>query len=133
MQLVLIQFLGVRPARNTCTLGRSCDTSCIQGKMHTVKSAEHGYRVIAPQSAVTPNDILRYAHDPARDVGVPAVDKLPSLPVLVSSGRACLIRVVVWAVTEFFFVTVVLFAREKGSAAQILTYIGFEGPVLIRA
>ena len=63
---------------------------------------------------------------------LPAVDKLPTLPVFVSCGRARLIRIVLWTATELFFVTIILFAGEKGSAAHILSKIGFEGPVLIR-
>ena len=66
----------------------------IQGKMHTVKSTEHRYRVIAPQSAVTPNDLLRYAYDPAGHTRIAGVYKLPTLPVFVSCGRACLIWIV---------------------------------------
>ena len=100
--------------------------------MHAVKSAEHRYRVIAPQSAMTPNDFLRYADDPAGHTRIASVYKLPTLPVFVSCGRACLIRIVLWTRTELFFVTIVLFAGEKGSAADILFNIGFEGPVLIR-
>src|SRR6476469_3906733 len=100
--------------------------------MHTVKCAEHRYRVIAPQSAVTPNDFLRYAHDPAGHACIASVHKLPTLPVFVSCGRARLIRIVLWTGTELFFMTIVLFAGEKGSAAHILFNIGFEGPVLIR-
>src|SRR6476469_7232026 len=100
--------------------------------MHTVKCAEHRYRVIAPQSAVTPNDFLRYAHDPAWHACIAGVHKLPTLPVFVSCGRACLIWIVLRTGTELFFVTIVLFAREKGSAAHVLSKIGFEGPVLIR-
>src|SRR5947208_3018544 len=100
--------------------------------MHAVKSAEHRYRVIAPQSAVTPNDFLRYAHDPAGHACIASVHKLPTLPVFVSCGRASLIWIVLRTATELFFVTVILFAGEKGSAAHILLNIGFEGPVLIR-
>ena len=104
----------------------------IQGKMHAVKSAEHRYRVIAPQSAVTPNDLLRYTHDPAGHTRIAGVYKLPTLPVFVSCGRACLIWIVLRTLTEWFFVTIILFAGEKGSAADVLSKIGFEGPVLIR-
>src|SRR6476660_2642908 len=101
--------------------------------MHTVKCAEHRYRVIAPQSAVTPNDLLRYTHDPAGHTRVAAVDKLPTLPVFVSCGRACVIWIVFRTLAELFFVTIILFAGEKGSAAHVLTNIRFERPVLIRA
>ncbi len=100
--------------------------------MHTVKSAEHRYRVIAPQSSVTPNDLLRYAHYPAGHTRIAAVDKLPTLPVFVSCGRTRLIWIVIRTATELFFVTIILFAGEKGSAAHVLSNIGFEGPVLIR-
>src|SRR6267142_4621137 len=95
--------------------------------MHTVESTEHRYRVIAPQSAVTPNDFLGHAHDPVRHARIAAVDKLTTLPVFVSCGRTCLIRIVIRTRTEWFFVTVILFAGEKGSAAHVLSKIGFEG------
>src|SRR5215831_14651395 len=133
VQFVLVQFLRVRGFGNTRALGRDRSALCIQREMHAIKSAEHGYRVIAPQSAVTPNDLLGYAYNPARHMGIAAVDKLPALPVFISSWRARLIRVVIRAATELFFVTIVLFAGEKGSAAHVLPYIGLEGPVLIRA
>src|SRR6266496_175746 len=100
--------------------------------MHAVQSAEHRHRVIAPQSTVTPNDLLWYAYNPAGHTRVASVDKLPTAPVFVSSGRARIIRIVIWTATELFFVTIVLFAGEKGPAAHVLPNIGFEGPVLIR-
>src|SRR6476660_6124921 len=99
--------------------------------MHTVKGTEHRYRVIAPQSAVTPNDLLRYAHDPAWHTCIASVDKLPTLPVFVSCGRARVIRIVIWTPTELFFVTIILFAGEKGSAVRVLSKIRFEGTVLV--
>src|SRR5258708_30305295 len=74
--------------------------------MHTVKSPEHRYRVIAPQSSVAPNDVLRYAHNPAGHTRVAAVDKFPTAQVFVSCGRARLIRIVIRTPTEFFFVTI---------------------------
>src|SRR5262249_37073108 len=125
--------LGVRGFGNARPLRRHRSTFCVQRKMHTVKSAEHGYRVIAPQSAVTPNDLLWHAYDPARDMCIASVDKLPASPIFVSSGRALLTWSVIGTATELFFVAVVLFAGEKGSAAQVSPYVGFEGPVLIRA
>src|SRR5215471_12530102 len=133
VQLVLIQFLGVWSIGNTCPLRRSSETCCIQGKMHTVKSAEHGYRVIAPQSAVTPNDFLRYAYDPARDACIASVDKFPATPVFLSSWRTRLARSVIGTSTELFFVTIVLLAGEKHSTMHVLSNVGFEGPVFIRA
>src|SRR5215469_510677 len=87
VQLVLIQFLGVWSIGNTCPLRRSGETCCIQGKMHAVKSAEHGYRVIAPQSAVTPNDVLRHTYYPTRHMGITTVDELPPTPVFIASRR----------------------------------------------
>src|SRR5262245_10099572 len=101
--------------------------------MHTVKSTEHGYRVIAPQSAVTPNDLLRDAYDPAWHMGISTVDKLPSLPVLIATRRTRLIRIVIRTATELFFVAIVRFAGEKRSAVQVLPNVRFEGPVFIRA
>src|SRR5215467_4787067 len=101
--------------------------------MYTVKSAEHGYRVIAPQSAVTPNDLLRHAYDPARNMRIASVDKLPTAPVFLSSGRARLAGSVIGTTTELFFMTIVLFAGEKHSVTHVLPDIGFEGPVLVRA
>src|SRR5262249_42729637 len=101
--------------------------------MHTGKGAEHGYGVVAPQSAVTPNDILRYAYYPAGHMRIATIDKLPSPPVLVASGRTRLIRIVIRAATELFFMTVVLFAGEKRSAMHVLPNVGFESPVFVRA
>jgi len=132
-QFVLVQFLSVRGLGKTNRLRRSGYTFCIQGKMYTVKSAEHRYRVIAPQSSVTPNDLLWYTHDPAGNTCIAAVDKLPTAPVFVSCGRTCLTGIVFRTLTELFFVTIVLFAGEKGSAVHVLSNIGFESPVLIRA
>ena len=43
-----------------------------------------------------------------------------------------MIRIVIRTPTEWFFVTIVFFAGEKGAAAHVLLNIGFEGPVLIR-
>src|SRR4029453_8421561 len=100
--------------------------------MHTVKSGEHGYRVVAPQSPVTPNDVLRYAHDPARHTGIAGVNKLPPAPVFLPRGRTRLIRIVIWTGTKWFFVTVVLLAGEKGSVAYVLPKVGLERSVLIR-
>src|SRR5947207_10047616 len=100
--------------------------------MHTVKSAEHRYRVIAPQSSVTPNDLLRHSYDPAGHTSVAAVDKLPTLPVFVSCGTARHIGIILWTRTELFFVAIVLFAGEKGSGAHVSSNVGFEGQVLIR-
>ena len=100
--------------------------------MHTVKSAEHRHRIIAPQTSVTPYDVLRYAYDPAGHTCIASVDKLPTAPVFVSCRRARLIGIVLWTATELFFVTIVFFAGEKGSAAHVLSNIGFEGAVLIR-
>src|ERR1044072_6787397 len=101
--------------------------------MHTVKSTEHGYRVIAPQSAVTPNNFLRHAYNPAGHTCIASVDKLPTVPVFVSCWRTRLIWVVIRTTTELFFVTIVFLARKEGSAADVLPYIGFESPVLICA
>src|SRR4030095_11654913 len=98
--------------------------------MHAVKSAKHRYRVIAPQSSVTPNDLLWYAYDPAGHTCITSVDKLPTAPVFVSCWRTRLIRIVIWTATELLFVTIVLLAGEKGSAQHVLSNIGFEGPVL---
>src|SRR4029077_165233 len=132
-QFVLVQFLSVWGLGNTNRLRRSGHTFCVQGKMHTVKGAEHRYRVIAPQSSVTPNDVLWYAHDPAGHTCIASVDKLPTAPVFVSCRRARLIRIVLWTAAELFFVPIVLFAGEKDSAAHVLPNIGLEGPVFIRA
>src|SRR6266480_7893273 len=72
-------------------------------------------------------------HDPAWNTCIAAVDKFPTAPVFVSCGRACLTWIVFRTPTELFFVTIVLFAGEKGSAVHVLSNIGFESPVLIRA
>src|SRR4029453_8027451 len=98
--------------------------------MHAVQGTEHRHRVIAPQSTVTPNDFLRYAYDPAGDACIASVHKLPTLPVFVSCGRACLTWIVIGTMTELFFMTIVLLAGEKGAAAHILADVSFESPVL---
>src|SRR5262249_33220263 len=133
VQFVLIQFLGVGSFGNTGPFRRDGVTFCVQGKMHAVKRAEHGYRVVAPQSAMTPNDLLRHTYYPARHMGIATVDKLPLLPVLVATCRTRLIGIVIWTATELFFMTVVLFAREKDPTVHVLPDVGFEGPVFVRA
>src|SRR5262245_7994458 len=95
MQFVLIQFFSVGSFGNCGPLRWDRVTLCVQGKMHTVKSAEHGYRVVAPQSAMTPNDLLRHTYYPAGHMGIATVDKLPSLPVLIATRRTRLIRIVI--------------------------------------
>src|SRR6266436_8398016 len=94
-QFVLVQFLSVWGLGKTNRLRRSGYTFRIQGKMHTVKGAEHRYRVIAPQSSVTPNDVLRYTYDPARHTCIAAVDKFPTAPGFISSRRARLAWIVI--------------------------------------
>jgi len=95
--------------------------------MHTVKSAEHRYRVIAPQSAVTPNDFLRYAHDPARHTRIAGVYKLPTVASLRFLWEGVSHPDCNQDPTEWFFVTIILFAGEKGAAAHVLSKISFEG------
>src|SRR5215472_10197104 len=121
MQFVLIQFLRVRSFGNTGPLRWDRSAFCIQGKMHAVKSTEHRNGIVAPQSAVTPNDLLRHSYDPAGHMGISTVDKLPSTPVFVSSARTRLIRIVIWTATELVFVAIVRFAGEKRSAVQVLS------------
>lgn len=132
MQFVLVQSLCIRRFGNANRLRRSRFTFRIQGKMHSVKSGEHRHRVIAPQSSVAPNNFLWHTDDPAGNVGIAGVDKLPALPVFLSSGRARLTWSVIWTVTKLFFMTIVPFAGEKSTAAHVLPKIGFEGSVLSR-
>ena len=66
-------------------------------------------------------------------MSISTVDKLPSTPVFVSSARTRLIWIVIWTATELLFVAIVLFAGKKDSVVHILTYVGLEAPVLIRA
>src|SRR5215467_9578922 len=101
--------------------------------MHAIKSAEHGYRIIAPQSTVAPNDVFRYAHDPAGHTSITGIDKLPALPVFVSGGRTRLPGIVIGTATKLFFVTVVLLAGKKSPTVHVLANVGFKGPVLICA
>src|SRR3954469_24401449 len=58
---------------------------------------------------------------------LPVYTNCQRLPVFVSCGRACLIRIVMQDPTEWFFVTIILFAGEKGAAAHVLSKISFEG------
>src|SRR4029453_6965074 len=96
VQFVLVQFLRVGGLGRANGLRRSGFTFRVQGKMHTVKSGEHRHRVIAPQSAMAPNDVLWYAHDPTGHTGIAGVDKLPPAPVFLPSRRTCFIRIVIW-------------------------------------
>src|SRR5262249_48574688 len=110
VQFVLIQFLGVGSFGNTRPLRRNGSTFGIQGKMHAVKGAKHRNRVIAPQSAVTPNDVLRHTYYPTRHMRISTVDKLPATPVFVAGRRTRLTGIVILAATELFLVTVILLA-----------------------
>src|SRR5215471_14137601 len=97
--------------------------------MHPKKRAEHGHRIVAPQSAVTPNDLFGHAHNPAGNVGIASVNKLPALPIfIVRSGRFT--WTVSVAATIFFLVSVVFLAREKRSVVHVLPNIRFKGAIL---
>src|SRR5262245_31191031 len=101
--------------------------------MHAIKSAKHRNGVVAPQPAVTPNDLLRHPDDPTGNTGVATINKLPALPVFIAGCRAHLTRIVIRAATELLFMTVIFFAGKKGSTADILPHVGFESPVFVRA
>ena len=81
---------------------------------------------------MTPNDVLRYAHDPTGHASIAAVDKLPTAPLLLSGGRTRFIGIVIWTAAEWFFTTIVPLAGKKGAATHVVQKIGFERPVLIR-
>src|SRR5262249_23021161 len=85
VQLVLVQFLGVRGVGDARPLRRDRSTFCVQRKMHTVKRAKHRNGVVAPQSSMTPNNLLRHTYYPAGHMGIATVDKLPATPVFISS------------------------------------------------
>src|SRR5262252_655112 len=103
VQFVLIQFLGVGSFGNTGPLRRDRSTFRIQRKVNAVKGAKHRNRVVAPQSAMTPNDVFRHTDYPTWHMSISTVDKLPSLPVLVATCRTRLIRIVIWTATELLF------------------------------
>ena len=65
---------------------------------------------------MTPNDVLRYAHDPTGHASIAAVDKLPTAPLLLSGGRTRFIGIVIWTAAEWFFMTIVPLAGKKGAA-----------------
>ena len=79
---------------------------------------------------VTPNNVLRNAHDPAGHPGIAGINKLPPPPKFSSRRWADHTRIIVGVVAEAIFMTVVPLARIKGIVLQVLPYIGFERPIV---
>jgi hypothetical protein len=107
-----------------------CAPKNCQREMKTIKSTEHGNGIVAPYAHVTPNNVLRNAHDPAGHPGIAGINKLPAPPKFSSRRRADHIRIIVGVATEAIFMTVVPLARIKGIVLQVLPYIGFERPII---
>src|ERR1700730_4468588 len=99
--------------------------------MNAKKSSQHGDRIVAPQSAMTPNYLLRNSHDPERHATVSGIPKLPPLPYFPSRSRAEFIGVIVAIATEAIFVAIVMLARVKAIVWVVFFDIGFERPVFI--
>src|SRR5277367_1614052 len=98
--------------------------------MQTIKSAEHGNGIVAPYSHVTPNNVLRNAHDPAGHPSISGIDKVPSPPKFSSRRRADHTGIIVGVVAEMVFMTIVPLARIKGIVLQVMSDIGFERSIV---
>jgi hypothetical protein len=101
--------------------------------MHTEKGAQHGNRVVAPQSAVTPNDILWNPDNPAWDPGITRIDELPPPPNFFSGSWPNFIGTIGAIPAEFVFVSIVTFTGVERLILHVLSDIGFECLVLLRS
>jgi hypothetical protein len=103
----------------------------VSGKCIRKRAANMSDGVIAPQSAVTPNYLLWYAHDPARYAGISGINKLPPPPNFPSCRWADFIGIIVTIAAEAIFVAIVMLARVKSIVWVVFLDIGFKSPVLI--
>src|SRR5262249_32739268 len=103
-----------------------------QWKLDAEQSHQHGDGVVAPESAMSPDNVLGYTYDPTRDTGVAGIAKLPLPPILVAGRRAKRTGRVVAVATETFFVSVVVLARVKLKIGMIFPHVGFKGAILGR-
>jgi hypothetical protein len=101
--------------------------------MHTEKSAQHGDRVVAPQSAMTPNDILWHSNNPAWHPGITRINELPPPPNFFSGRWPNFIGIIGPIPAETVFVAIVTFTGVKDLVLHVLPDIGFECPVLLRS
>ena len=99
--------------------------------MHAEKSAQHCYGVVAPQSAVTPNDILWHPNNPAWYAGISRINELPPPPNFFSARWSVLIGIIVAIAAETVFMAIVTFTGIKDLVSHVFLDIGFERPVLI--
>src|SRR5271166_810872 len=98
--------------------------------MYSKKSSQHGDRVVAPSSAVTPNYLLRNAHDPERHAVISGINKLPPPPNFISCRWADFIGIIIAISAETIFMAVVMLARIKLIVRVVFCEVGFERPVL---
>jgi hypothetical protein len=101
--------------------------------MHAEKSAQHGDGVVAPESAVTPNNILWHPHNPAWHAGITRINESPPSPNFFSGRWPDLIGVIAAIAAETVFVAIVTFTGVKDLVLHVLPDIGFECPVLLRS
>ena len=109
---------------------RSHDASGRQRELNAEKSTHHRNGVVAPQSAVAPDNLFRHAYDPAGYTVVSGKDKLPSSPNFVSGSWADFIRVIVSVVAETILVAVVMLTCVEGVVWVIFSNIGFERSIV---
>src|SRR5271166_2683981 len=129
-QFILIQLLHVRRSRSETRRRRSYHASGCQREMYSKKSSQHGDGVVAPQPAVTPNYLLRNAHDPERHASISSINKLPPPPNFPSCRRTNFIGIVIAISAETIFMAVVMLARIKLIVRVVFCEVGFERPVL---
>src|SRR5271165_5203807 len=98
--------------------------------MYSKKSSQHGDGVVAPQPAVTPNYLLRNAHDPERHAVIFGINKLPPPPNFVSCRLTNFIGIIIAISAETIFMAVVMLARIKLIVRVVFCEVGFERPVL---
>ena len=99
--------------------------------MHAKKSTQHGDGVVAPESAVTPNDILGHPNNPAWYTGITRINELPPSPKFFPSRWPVFIGIIAAISAETVFVAIVTFAGIKDLVLNVLPDIGFECSVLL--
>src|SRR6266566_1235233 len=109
---VSVYLLWVRASRRRNRLG-SCHFAACQREFHAKKGAQHRDGVVAPQSSMTPNDVLWHPHDPIRYAGVAGIFKFPLPPEFLSRRRMDITRSVFPIATGVAFMTIVVLARVK--------------------
>src|SRR5439155_23758763 len=120
----------IRASMGGNRLGSSHSAPC-QREFDAKKGAQHCNGVVAPQSSMTPNNVLGHADDPTRYAGVAGINKFPPSPEFLSCRRLDRTGIVVGIATGAFLVTVVTVAGVKCIVWMVLFEIGFECSVLI--